>query len=162
MIFMIIDYFDFMILNQSMALFNTQFFHNLKIPVTSLPTLILKSHFFQKFNDSFQIMNWIITPKIYKKVEFFPLFFLPKRKFFHEKKSFFSRRKLKISKWGRFSKSWKVMVKIKNFPQKNLEKVDHVIVSKSNFQRKPSIFFNFPFNQNYVKKLSFFKKIKKN
>ena len=89
MIFMIIDYFDFMILNQSMALFNTQFFHNLKIPVTSLPTLILKSHFFQKFNDSFQIMNWIITPKIYKKVEFFPLFFLPKRKFFHEKNLFF-------------------------------------------------------------------------
>ena len=88
MIFMIIDYFDFMILNQSMALFNTQFFHNLKIPVTSLPTLILKTHFFQKFNDSFQIMNWIFTQKIDKKLEFFPLFFLQKRKFFHEKNVF--------------------------------------------------------------------------
>ena len=155
---MIIEYFDFMILNQSMALFILYLFPISKNTVTSLTTNQLKTHFFQKFNDSFQIMNWIITPKIYKKVEFFPLFFLPKRKFFHEKNLFFSRRKLKISKWGRFSKSWKVMVKIKNFPQKNLEKVDHVIVSKSNFQRKPSIFFNFPFNQNYVKKLSFFKK----
>ena len=155
---MIIEYFDFMTLNQSMALFIRSFFKISKNTVTSLPTLILKSHFFQKFNDFLQIMNWIITQKIYKKVEFFPLFFLPKRKFFHEKNLFFSRRKLKISKWGRFSKSWKVMVKIKKFPQKNLEKVDHVIVSKSNLQRKPSIFFNFPFNQNYVKKLSFFKK----
>ena len=97
MIFMIIDYFDFMILNQSMALFNTQFFHNLKIPVTSLPTLILKSHFFQKFNDSFQIMNWIFTQKIDKKIEFFPLFFLQKRKIFHEKNVFF-RKKIKFSK----------------------------------------------------------------
>ena len=88
MIFMIIEYFDFIILIQSMALLKRQKFSFFKIPWIILPTVILKTHFFQKFNDSFQIMNWIFTQKIDKKIEFFPLFFLQKRKFFHEKNVF--------------------------------------------------------------------------
>ena len=92
---MIIEYFDFMILNQPMALLKTWLFWFFKNTVTFLTTNKSKTHFFQKFNDSFQIMNWIITQKIYKKVEFFPLFFLPKRKFFHEKNLFFFKKKIK-------------------------------------------------------------------
>ena len=92
MIFIIIEYFDFMILNQPMALFIPWPKTISKNTVTFLTTNKSKTHFFQKFNDSFQIMNWIITQKIYKKVEFFPLFFLPKRKFFHEKNLFFKKK----------------------------------------------------------------------
>ena len=89
MIFMIIEYFDFIILIQSGALFIPSLLRVSKNTVTSLTTNKLKTHFFQKFNDSFQIMNWIFTQKIDKKLEFFPLFFLQKRKFFHEKNVFF-------------------------------------------------------------------------
>ena len=119
---MIIEYFDFMILNQSMALFIPSSFTISKNTVTSLTTNKLKTHFFQKFNDFLQIMNWIITQKIYKKVEFFPLFFLPKRNFFHEKNISFQEENWKSRSEVVSQKVEKSWSKSKTFHKKILKK----------------------------------------
>ena len=121
MIFIIIEHFDFMILIQSMALSKTRVVSISKITVTSHTTNKLKTHFLRKFNDFFQIMNWIILKKSTKKIQFFPLFFSFKKKIFSTKKCFFSHKKWNSrsefvfqivenwwSKWKIFhKKSWK-------------------------------------------------------
>ena len=142
---MIIEYFNFIILIQSLALFIRSLLWFLKKTRNIPPPKKSKPH----FSKTLMILsNYELDfySKNRQKNRIFSSFFSSKKKFFSWKKCFLSKRKLKISKWGRFSKSWKVMVKIKNFPEKNLEKVDHVIVSKWNFQRIPSIFFKSPVN----------------
>ena len=136
MIFIIIEHFDFMILIQSMALSKTRVVSISKITVTSHTTKKLKTHFLRKFNDFFQIMNWIILKKSIKKIKFFPLFFSFKKKIFSSKKCFFSHKKSNSRSEFVFQIVGKLMVKIKIFSQKILKKSKFFIVSKSYSQRK--------------------------
>ena len=162
MIFMIIEYFDFMILNQPMALFIPWLFWFFKNTVTFLTTNKSKPHFFQKFNDSFQIMNWIITQKIYKKVEFFPLFFLPKRKFFHEKNLFFQEENWKSRSEVVSQKVEKSWSKSKTFHKKILKKSIMSSFQNQIFKGNHQFSSTFLSTKIMLKNFLFSKKIKKN
>ena len=74
------------------------------------------------------------------------------------KKMFFVEKKIKNLEVRSFLKKLKSHGQNQKLSTKNLEKVDHVIVSKSNFQRIPSIFFKSPVNQICVQKFSFLRK----
>ena len=157
MIFIIIEHFDFMILIQSMALSKTRVDPISKITVTSHTTKKLKTHFLRKFNDFFQIMNWIILKKSIKKFNFFLFFSLSKRKFFRQKNVFFHI-KNQILEVSSFFKQLKIDDQNKNFFTKNLEKVEVFHRFKIIFSKETMNFLKFSFNQIYVKNSFFLKK----